>query len=425
MNNSKNSLGREAKKPRFYYGYTVATSSFLMLMVYGGLIYATGIFFMPLLAEFGWSRAALSAAFSIGGLVGGLFQIVTGRLNDRWGPRIVITITGVSIFLGYFLMSQISAIWHIFAIRILMMSFGMSALIPLRSTVVKWFAKRRGLMTGIVVAGIGLGGVIMPPIANWLITTYGWRTSYTVVAIAAFVLIAGLAQFMRRNPAELGLLPDGEVEVKTAAPKPPVKGYSWGEAIRTKQFWMLAIMWAFFGYSYRAIMVHIVVHVIDTGISPAIAASVLTTIGAASMAGRIVMGGVGDKIGRKSAFAIGFFLLTVALLVALVAEELWTFYLFAVIFGFAYGGGVSLISPFVADIFGLGSHGIILGSVFYGMSIGGFAGPTLSGYIFDTTGSYQLTFLIGGILSIIGLIIILLLKPLSKKGGENDPEGSA
>ena len=143
------------------------------------------------------------------------------------------------------------------------------------------------------------------------------------------------------------------------------------------------------------------------------------------MVGRLAMGSAGDRIGNKSAMIICFLILVATLLWLQSTKEMWTFYLFAVIYGFAHGGFFALTSPTVAGLFGLSSHGVILGIVFFSGSIGGAIGPVLAGYLFDITGSYQLGFLIPAVFSVIGLILVLLLKPTRRKGETNESERSA
>ena len=139
--------------------------------------------------------------------------MVTGRLNDRLGPRIVITVGSVLLGSGYLLMSQVSAPWQFYLFWGVLLAIGMSSgFTPLTSTVARWFVKRRGMMTGIVAAGVGLGTIIMPPVASWLISSYDWRTSFLVIGITALALLILAAQFLKRDPSAIGQLPYGKNE---------------------------------------------------------------------------------------------------------------------------------------------------------------------------------------------------------------------
>ena len=413
------------RKSKFFYGYVIVSIVFLIMVVIGGTLYTFGVFFKPLSGEFGWTRAAISGAFSVYMFVHGFLYIVTGRLNDRFGPRIVMTGCGFFLGLGYLLMSQIGAIWQLYLFYGLIIAIGMSgSFIPLVSTVARWFVKRRGLMTGIVVSGIGVGTVVMPPVASQLISTYGWCTSYIIIGIIALVLIVIAAQFLRRDPGQMGQLPDGEGEVKQEGLISEARGFSLQGAIHTRQFWMLCAMFLCFGFCLQTIMVHIVIYTTELGISETIAAYVLAIIGGGSIVGRIVMGGATDRIGNKLALIICFILMSIALVWLVAVKEVWTVYLFAAIFGFAYGGLVAIQSPSVANLFGMSSHGVILGAIAFSTTIGSAIGPVVAGHIFDITNSYQLAFLICIAMGVTGLVLTLPLRPISSEGGRNDSKGS-
>lgn len=406
----------EGKNPKFFYGYTVALAAFLILVITQGTLYTFGVFFKPLSAEFGWTRAMTSGAFSLSTMLKGLFYIFTGILNDKIGPRVVMTGCGFFLGLGYLLMSRVNSIWQLYLFFGFIVAIGMSGgFVPMLSTVSRWFVKRRGLIIGVVAAGTGLGTLIVPWIANWLISSYDWRTSYTILGITALVIIVLAAQFLRRDPSQVGLLPYGQGEGETGHSGQDIGGFSFGQAIRTRQFWMLLVATLSFGFCMYAIMVHIVPHATDLGISAVNAANIIAIIGGANVVGRIMMGGTGDRIGSKKAFALCFILMSFSLALLVVTRELWIFYLFGFAFGFAFGGMLALMALLVADLFGLLSHGVILGSAAFGIDIGGAVGPVLAGHIFDTTGSYQLVFLACVGVSIAGLTVMALLPPPSKK----------
>lgn len=399
------------RTPRFFYGYAIVLAAFFIMAVTWGAFYSFGVFFKPVLTEFGWTRAATSGAYSLCFLLCGFLSIVVGRLNDRFGPQIILTGCGLFLGSGFLLVSQISAIWQLYLFYGIIVGIGMSGTVPLLSTVARWFAKRRGLMTGIAVSGIGFGTIIMPPVANWLISSYGWRISYIVIGSIALVLVMSAAQLLRRDPSQVGQLPYGEGEAEQESLNLEAGGFSLQGAIHTRQFWMLGAMFVCLGISLEAIIVHIVPHATDLAISAASAANILAIIGGVSVAGRIIMGSAGDRIGNKLAITIGFIIMLVALLWLLAAKELWMFYLFAVIFGFGYGGWAALLSPIVAELFGLSSLGVILGAVTFGLAIGEAVGPALAGRIFDITSSYQPAFLVCAALSIVAIILALFLRP--------------
>lgn len=410
----------ENRHPKIFYGYVVIAAAFLIMLVMWGTLYSFGIFFKPLSTDLGWTRAMTSGAYSLFMILHGLLYIPAGRLNDKFGPRIIMLVSGFFLGLGYLLMSQTSALWQLYLFYGVIIGIGAGGgYVPLLSTVSRWFIKRRGLMTGIVVSGVGLGTVIMPLLVNWLISNHGWRNSYVVVGIIALVLIVLPTLLLRRDPSQVGQQPYGKEETSELNTGSAARGFSFQQAIRTRQFWILGIMIFSFLFSQQTIVVHIAPHATDLGISAASAATILAIIGGLSIPGRLVMGTVADRIGNKTAIIITLTLISAALFWLLAAKELWMFYLFAIVFGFAYGGLVSIESPLIAELFGLSSHGVIFGAIHSISTIGGAIGPVLAGRIFDITGSYQTAFLINAVVTVIGLIVAWLLRPTISQGGTN------
>ncbi len=387
--------------------------AFFIQIATWGTNYTFGIFFEPVLTEFGWTRAATSGAFSLCMIMFGLFSIIIGRLNDRFGPRFVVTGCGLSLGLGYLFMAHISAIWEIYLYYGVMVGLGLSgASAPLLSTISRWFVKKRGLMTGVVLSGVGIGGFIMPPVARWLISSYGWRSSYTMVGVIALVLIVTAVQFVKRDPTLMGLSPYGakEMSEKQDISLPEPKGFSLKESIKTKQFWTLFAMFFCGLFCVGSMAVHIAIYATDMGISATSAANILAAMLGASAVGRILMGTAGDRWGNRTAMFMCFVLMTVAMFWLQVAHETWMLYFFAVVFGSGFGGLIALLVPTLAELFGLTSIGVLFGATIFGGQIGEAIGPLLSGMIFDTTGSYRIAFLICAALSIIGLLLSLMLK---------------
>jgi MFS family permease len=309
-------------------------------------------------------------------------------------------------------MSQATTLWHLYLFYGVIVGIGMSiSQTPLPSTIARWFVKRRGMMTGIAVTGIGVGMLIMPPAVSWLISNYSWRTSYMVIGITVLILIVLAAQLLRCDPSQIGKLPYGmnKLEEKGDLQK---AGFSLKDAVRKRQFWSFTMAGFFAALCTGAVMIHIVIHATDLGISTANAVNILMVIGGTSIPGRAVMGVTSDSIGNKRALIICFTLLSAAFFWILIARELWMLYLFAVIFGFSHSGVHTLQAPMVAELFGMRSHGVIFGCVMLGLTLGMGIGPLVTGHIFDITSSYQLAFLIYAILNFIGFIFVFCLKPV-------------
>jgi MFS family permease len=415
----------EKKKHRFFYGWVLAIASFFLLVIsWCAGQHSYGVFFKSLLNYFGWTRSMTVGAYSARSFVHPVLGIVVGRLSDKFDPRLLITVCALFLGGGFLLMSRINDIWQLYLFFSVIITIGMSGFyVPILSPVARWFDKRRGLVTGIVGSGMNVAAMIMPPLAAWLISEHGWRDSYVIIGIAVLVLTIPLAQFMRREPGQMGQLPYGAGEVETEAPSLKAGGYSLREALVTRQFWLVGLLVCCSMMASYTVLLHLYTHITDMKISEANAAGVLSVIGGASIIGKIVLGSVADKIGCKWAYAIDLALTALALLWLAFAGEVWMLYLFGVVFGFSYGGGGALFSPAVAEYFGLRSHGVIMGAAGLFGAIGNALGPFLAGLIFDKSGSYQLAFLICAAVGAIGVIAALLLRPTSGKGGSDETTG--
>ena len=417
------------KKPKVFYGYVIVLVGFCIQAISWGMLTTFGTFFNSFVAEFGWLRETISGAASLAGVVLGLVGIIAGRLGDRIGPRLVMIGCGAFLGSAYLLMSRINAPWQLYLFYGVIVGIGLGGMdvLPL-STVARWFVKRRGMMTAILKIGSGVGMWILPLVATRLIANYGWRDAYIYLGIVVLGVIVMAAQFLRRDPARKGLLPYGVDEAgesDTENPHYREDGLSLREAMHTSQFRILCAMYGTALFCGSIMLVHIAPHAVDLGFPLASAAGVLSTIGGVSIAGRAVIGSVGDRIGTRKAVIICSVVLLVSLVWLQFASELWMLYLFAAMYGFSHGGFFTVLSPLVADLFGLSSHGAIFGSVFFSGTIGGAVGPMLAGRIFDVTGAYQLAFLICGVASAAVLILSLFLRPLGKGVVIDEPERGA
>lgn len=414
----KKPMSKRTGEQRFFYGYVVTAAGFCVWMVgWGTYTPCFSIFFKPLIAEFGWSRAETSLAYSLSFIVQAALGIIMGWLTDKLGPRIMVTFLGSFLGICYLLMYYVNAVWQFQINYALLGGISVSTLtVPVMATVSRWFIKRRGLMIGIVQGGSSVGGFIFPPFVGWLILDYGWRSAYVVLGIITLIGIILPGLFLRRDPKDAGQLPDGvsemmasEVEVK----KPNVQGteLTLREAILTRQFWMIAGIYCSFGFCRSTFLAHIGAHVQDLGFSIVEAAKVLSIIAIASMIGRVGMGRVADTIGNRTAFMISFAGTTFTLILGLIAKDLWMLYIFAFIFGFGWGAEAVLRFALTSEVFGLVSLGLFMGALGAAESCAATFGSYFAGYLFDLFGSYQLIFWMGIGVSMMGTLLAWLLKP--------------
>ena len=400
-------------RPRYFYGYNIVAAGFVTQAVTIDAMFTYGVFFKELEIAFGWSRAVLSGASSVAFLIMGAVGVVAGMLNDRIGPRIILTASGLSLGAGYMLMSQLSSPWQLYLFYGVMVGIGFSThdVITL-STVARWFSRRRGMMSGMVKAGTGCGQLLVPVVVAAVISRTGWRHSYLIVGLLSLIGLVCAARFMKRDPKPLGLQPDGDNPgtEQTEMPVGP-EGASLGEAFRSLPLWLLCLAeFMIFGCLLTTI-VHIVPHARDQGLEPTVAAAVLSTIGGVSILGRIIMGTANDRIGGKRSLMAGLIILIAALIWLQTANQAWMLFLFAVMYGFAHGALFTVMSPTVAEWFGTESHGLIFGVVLFSGTLGGSVGPLMAGYVYDITGAYRAAFTLMAVMAFSALVLIAFLRP--------------
>ncbi len=399
---------------RLYYGYIIVLIGFLLTVFGWGIFYSYGVFFRPLENEFQWTRAVTSGAFSISVLISGVSGIIAGRLSDRFGPKVVIGACAVLLSLGYILMSAVHNVQQFYLLYGILVATGVGGFwAPPVSTIARWFSGKRGLMTGIVSGGISFGTLVLPPLATHLIDSLNWRITYIIIGAAVLIISLVGAQFLKRHPQEMGLEPQQNKQPDLKV-HPPSQNFTLREAIRTRQFWMVCVIYICFGLVQLSIMVHIVPHAVGMQISPINAATILSVIGAVSLVSRIIVGTMTDKLKVKTSTIISLGSLASAMLWLQYSHDLWQLYVFAVIFGFGYGGLSCLQALIAAELYGLISLGVITASFSFSFNIGGAVGPFLAGYIFDVSQSYTWAFLICLMVAVTGLIISLMLKPPRK-----------
>ncbi|MEW6669880.1 MAG: MFS transporter [Thermodesulfobacteriota bacterium] len=402
----------ERQTKRFFYGYIIVLACFLIQATGIGTYIAFGVFFKPLLAEFGWSRATVSGASSLAYLLMGSLGVLAGVVNDRFGPRTLMAVAALFYGAGYFLLSQVHAVWHLYLFYGLVVGIGLSPIdvIPMTVTA-RWFVRRRGIMTGLVKVGTGAGQLVMPLVAGLFILNWGWRRASVLIGIVVIVLLAAAGQLLRRDPAQMGQWPDGGGPPAVGRAAGPEAGLSLRRAARTAPFWYYCIMNFLVYGCMLTTMVHIVPHGSDMGLDPMKAAGVLSTIGGMSMAGRLLTGFAIDRIGNRKSIILCFLLLISCFLWLQMAGNAWMLYLFAVPYGIAHGAYFTLISPMAAELFGIASHGTILGIAFFCGNLGGAIGPVAAGYAFDALRSYRPVFLIMAGVAVVSLLLAALLKP--------------
>lgn len=414
---------QETVKQKLFYGWVITGAVFLILGMAYGAQYSFGVFFPSLTEEFKWNRESLAGAFSLYTFMYSLLGVILGRLTDRFGPRIVLIFGSVCLGMGIGLISQVKAIWHLYVYYGLLASWGMSAAyFTANPTIVKWFIEKRGLALGLAQSGLGLGIIIVPQVTGVLITAFGWRAASVILGGAVFLVLFTMAFFLIGHPEKMGLQPDGRQNkpfggsqgVAQAASSKEVT-WSPAEAIRTKSFWLLTSVFFSTWIFVFLPLVHLVIFGMDIGLSRGSAITALSVLGGSSTLGRLAMGFISDRIGRRKTLIVCITLQVFSWLWVMGTNTSWMLLFFAAAFGFSYGGASTLFPAIVGDYFGRLQAASVIGIIFAVASPSAAIGPLIAGYIHDVTGGYHYAFLLGVLTNLLSLTLMFISKPPQRK----------
>lgn len=398
------------------YGWVIVFTSLVLLVGSFGTQLTFGVFLKPLSAEFGWSRAAASGAMSLAMGLSGVVGVVMGRLTDKFDVRILI---GIAAALGtacYVLLADMHHLWQFY------LYFGLgggicigSTYAPVSAIVSKWFRERRALALGTALMGISVGQMVLSPVASRIVEGSGWRTAYVVLGVAIFVCALPALFILGRRPPDVPA-PErakgqaGEPVAPAGGPAAPAaQGMTTREAARTAPFWMMMITGVAIAASFYIMAAHIVPAATDAGIAPTAAALILTVGSLAGFPGTV--GGawwLTETLGHKRALIVLCAGQALALFLFVFASSLWAFYVVAALLGFTFSASTPVRQAMAPPLFGLRSIGAVLGLAYLSWSVGALIGPFLAGLIYDLTGSYDLAFVLGGVLLVLGAASVWL-----------------
>lgn len=390
--------------------------AFLVLCVAYGIQFSFGVFMPYISSDTGWDRASLSLPYSFYVFVYSALGVLTGRLTDRLGPRIVLIIGGSLLGCGVMMMSQVHALWHLYIVLGVVAASGMSAAyVPCNATVVRWFRARRGLALSIASSGAAFGTFTFPPLATALIMAHGWRAAYVILGLLAIAVIVACAMFIVRDPEKIGLYPDGKrpLELPPGHPDAEVafaQDWTFDEARRTRAFWLMAAIFTLTWLVVFMPMVHIVAFAVDLGISPFNAAMTISAIGFAGFTGRLSAGPISDRIGRVPMLGMCLLFQALAFCGFTLSTGPRLLYPAAAVFGYSYGGITALFPALVGDFFGPVAVGSIVGFIFALAGSPAAFGPLIAGYIYNATKSYSAAFELSAAVNLLALMLVFLLK---------------
>ncbi len=403
----------QGEKKEVYYGWIVVTGVFFMVAVSCGSFYSFGVFFVPIMEEFGWTRGVISGVPFVSGVTYAVAVPLIGSIADRFGYKWISIVTAGLMGLGFVLGSRVQTVWQMYLFVGFLPGIGACAAIPLPiSLITNWFVRRQGLALGIASAGIGTGAATLPLMATFIETQFGWRTAMFVVGALILLIYIPIAMFVIRLPENDYIAAhEGNPQIDTnLVSDSDNRGISLFQALKTSQFWSLFGILGFCILCLGLIITHLVPYARDTGISPMSAASLLAIMGLCSIGGRLTAGFLSDRVGANRVLFCGLFLQGVMILWLSRMNSLGMFYFFAFLFGIAYGGNLVMIPRLTASIFGVKYMGAIYGGLSVADGIGFAIGPVLAGYLFDLASSYNDAFLITAVGVFIAVALTFVLR---------------
>jgi MFS family permease len=391
--------------PRIFYGWFVVSAAFAVTFVGFGCAYTFSAFVEPLQRDFGASRGSVSLVFSLAGFLYFGLGIVSGPLADRFGSRRLAVAGMILTGLGLAAASFARSLPEVYAAYGLGVGLGVGcAYVPAIGAVQRWFVRRRGFASGLAVSGIGVGTLVMPPLASLFIETLGWRGAYLALGALAAVVGGGLALLIENDPRDRGLGPDGDPP--QSGTQPARQGASVTEAIRSRRFISLYAACLICSFGVFVPFVHLVPYAGDHGVAPSSAVLLLGVIGVGSTAGRFFLGGLADRMGRQPALLLMFIGMALALAIWAISAKFWSLAAFAFVFGVFYGGWVAVLPAVVMDLFGGRNVSGVIGILYTSVAFGTLIGPTAAGFAFDLNHSYTLPILAGAGANIVAAAIV-------------------
>ncbi|WP_423378224.1 MFS transporter [Burkholderia sp. LMG 32019] len=415
---------------RLFYGWYVVAAAFAVTFVGFGSAYTFSAFVESLQRDFAASRGQISLVFSLAGFLYFGFGIVSGPLADRFGSRRLAVAGMLLTGAGLAAAGAAHTLLQVYIAYGLGVGLGVGcAYVPAVGAVQRWFVRRRGFASGLAVAGIGVGTLVMPPLASALIAHIGWRGAYFTLAVTAVVIGAGMSLLIENDPRGRGLLPDGEAAHEpgggakvtgpdagasasgAAAGRQPVAasapaGATVREAVTSRPFASLYAACLFCSFGVFVPFVHLVPYALDHGVASSTAVLLLGAIGVGSTAGRFFLGGLADRFGRRASLLAMYAGMAVALVAWAGAGTVATLAAFALVFGVFYGGWVAVLPAVVMDYFGGRNVSGIIGVLYTSVAFGTLIGPTAAGFIYDAGGGYLVPILASAAANAIAFAIV-------------------
>jgi MFS family permease len=399
--------------PRVFYGWWIVLAAFMNLFFAVGLVfYGLPVFYTSLVDSLHFSRSQVAQGLFLGFVIVAPAFGFMGALIDRIGARRVLRAGILLVALPLVLMGGMTRLWEYYVLCIVeVVGYVLAGPISNQVLVANWFQAKRGRAMGYAYLGLGLGGVVAPVLAAYLIGGVGWRRAFVIIGAMIGVVLFPIAQWLTRSaPAEMGLVPDG-VE-PTLAPEGASQASSLqlGVAVRTANFWLILAGSTLTIGAIGTVIQQFVLFLRDAGYTTVQASHVSSGLLFAGLAGRVAVGYLVDRFNKKNVMALFYLVLALAIPLLFVVRQPAALWAFALIFGFAMGADYLLIPLVTAECFGLAALGKLLSLIIMADSLGQFFGPVLAGRIFEATHSYDLAWSIITTAGVLGAAAIYAVR---------------
>lgn len=393
------------EKNSSHFGWFIVGSSFITLALVYGIWYSFSVFFVALLKEFGWSRSIGAGAFSLFIIFSAIIGPFVGNMVSSAKPRRVMIGGALILGVGLALCSVTQTWWqfYLFFSLITAVGLGSTGWVPHTTIIQLWFKEKRGLATGIISAGIGIGILVCVPTAQYLILQVGWRVAYQIMAIfIPFVVITLAVLFLKKPPPlhprqiEVGIFSKDIEDILIVNHQWTSQNWTVMKAIVTKPFWLLTLSFFLGSFIIQSVFTHQVAFFVDSGLEALVASYIVGLVGIISLGGKIFWGTLSDKIGREITYTLGI-LCCILGMVWLILFSHWPVsglpYLYAIFFGMGYAVQAALPPLITADFFEGQGYGGIFGILMIFVGVGGAFGVWFAGFFYDQIGSYVPVFL--------------------------------
>jgi OFA family oxalate/formate antiporter-like MFS transporter len=387
----------------------------LMVQICLGALYIWSVFKVPLMQHFQWEALAVNKAFAINAMMGATVGLVAGRIQDKIGPRWVTTAGGILMALGMILTSRINTIPQLYISFGLIcgLGLGFGYIAPL-ATCVKWFPDKKGLISGLAIAGFGLGAVIFGPLATYFKGVLGLMPTFAYLGIIYGVFIVGGAQLLRLPPP--GYKPLGWEPLLTTSSGTGENDFKTSEILKTPQFYLLCISFFFGAAAGMMIIANAVPIATLQGLTGALATSAVIILSLFNAAGRIIWGAASDRLGRTTVLKILFLVCGVTMLSLKMLSGPGILIGIGLV-GFCFGGFLTTYPAITADYFGTKYYGSNYSILFFCYGLGALSGPILYDWIKNPIPGQlsAVPMAVSGIACLVGMVLVFLLKPPAEK----------